>query len=40
MSIAYTVQPKVFHKYFISIYYNMLIDSFGFLAEIYLSKHS
>jgi len=40
MSIAYTVQPKVFHEYFISIYYNMLIDSFGFLTKIYLCKHS
>jgi len=40
MSVAYIVQPKVFHKYFIIIYYNMVIDSFGFLKKIYLCKHS
>ena len=40
MSIAYTLQPKVFYEYFVSIYYNMLIDSFSFLTKIYFCKHS
>jgi hypothetical protein len=38
ISSAYTMQAKVFHEYVISIYNNILIDSFGFIMQNYLCR--